>query len=124
MYKIICDYVGKPKIFQCDNGSEYNNSIIKNYLATNDIQQIFSSPRHPQSNGVVEVVHKEVRKNILCNINYIEDDITFKNVIIDSVNIHNNNIHMITGYKPCFLIENEDHDIYEEVIKNIKKNML
>ena len=63
------NYVGQPKIFQSDNGSEYNNALVKNFLNTNNIKQIFSSPRHPQSNGVVEVVHKEVRKNILFNIN-------------------------------------------------------
>lgn len=103
---------------------QYNNAILKNYLATNNIQQVFSSPRNPQSNGVVEVVHKEERKNILCNIYYIQDDISFKNVIIDCVNIHNNNIHTVTGYKPSFLIKNEDLDIYEEVIENIKKNTL
>ena len=115
------NYVGKPSIFQSDNGLEYNNSIIKNLLETNNVKHILSSPRNPQSNGVVEVVHKEVRKNILCNINDIIDELSFKNIILECVNIHNNNIHTVTGYAPSFLIKNNDEEIYEEVINNIKK---
>ena len=92
-------------------------------MENNDIQHVFSSPRHPQSNGVVEIVHKEVRKNILCNINEIVDAISFNNIILNCVNIHNNNIHTVTGYRPSFLIRNEDPEIYEDVFNNIKKNI-
>ena len=75
------NYIGKPLIFQTDNGFEYNNSIIINFLESNNVKHIFSSPRHPQSNGVVEVIHKEIRKNILTYINQIEDEISFRNII-------------------------------------------
>lgn len=115
------NYVGKTSIFQSDNGSEYNNSIINNFLETNNVKHILSSPKHPQSNGDVEVVHKEVRKNILCNINDNIDELSFKKIILECVNIHNNNIHSVTGYAPSFLIKNHDEDIYEEVINNIEK---
>ena len=30
------------------------------------------------------------------------------------------NIHKITGYKPSFLIKNEDKEVYETVIEKIK----
>ena len=53
------------------------------------------------------MVNKEVRRNLLCNINIIENEVSFKNIILDYVNIHNNNIN----------------EIYEEVINNIKKNI-
>ena len=92
------NYVKKTSIFQSDNGSEHNNSIIKNFLETNNVKHILSYPRHPQSNGVVEVV----RKNILCNINDIIDELSFKNIILECVNIHNNNIHTVTGYAHSF----------------------
>ena len=46
--KEFVNYVGKPEIFQSDNGSEYKNNIIKNYLYANNIKHILSSsPRHP-----------------------------------------------------------------------------
>ena len=68
----------------------------------------------------MEFVPKEMRKNILCNINDIIDDISFKNIILECVSIHNNNIHTVTGFKPSFLIKSDDHEIYEEEINNIK----
>ena len=49
--------VGKPSIFQFDNGTEFKNNEILAFLH-NNIEAIFSSPFHPQTNGVVEVVHK------------------------------------------------------------------
>ena len=90
-------------------------------LTSNNIEHIFSSPRHPQTNGVVEVVQKEVRKNILYNRHLIKDDISFENIVLDSVLVHNMNIHKITGYKPSFLIKNDDKEVYEAVIEKIKQ---
>lgn len=64
----------------------------------------------------MEALHKEVRKNILSNINNIIDEISFRNII------YNNNWHTVTGYKPSFSIKNEDEEIYEKVVINsIKK---
>ena len=60
--KSFCKIIGFPKILQSDNGSEYKNNIISNFCHKNNIKQIFSSPRHPQTNGVIEVTHKEIRK--------------------------------------------------------------
>jgi len=113
--------IGYPKIIQSDNGSEYKNAIINNLLTSNNIKQIFSSPRHPQTNGVMEIVHKEVRKNILNNLDLIEDAISFENILLDCVLVHNNNTHKVTLYKPVFLIKNEDDDIYNNIIENINK---
>ena len=113
--------LGYPKILQTDNGTEYKNNTIENFCVSNKIQHIFSTPRHPQTNGVVEIVHKEVRKNILNSIDLIIDKISFDNVILDSVKIHNENVHTITGFKPNFLIKNSDEEIYNQVYANIKK---
>lgn len=62
--KDYCNYVGYPKLIQTDNGLEYKNSTIKEFYEYNKIIHIFTSPRHPQTNGCVEIVHKETRKYI------------------------------------------------------------
>ena len=67
------------------------------------------------------MVHKEVRKNIFYHINKINNDIDFKNILLDCVEIHNNNIHTVTGFKPSFLINNQDQEIYDIIIDNTKK---
>lgn len=53
----------------------------------------------------MEVVHKEESKNILCFVNKIEDEISFKNLVLDCVYFHNNNILTVAGNKPLFLIK-------------------
>ena len=40
-----------------------------------------------------------------------------------AVEIHNNNIHTTTLYRPIELFENTDEEIYEKVIENIKKRL-
>lgn len=114
-------YRSKKPNWVYDNCSEYNNTVINNFLTTNNVKHINSSPRHPQTNGVVEIVHKEVRKNILLNFNQFEDENSFKNLILDCVDIHNNNEDTVTGFKPSFLLKNDDEEIYDIVINNIKK---
>jgi len=62
------------------------------------------------------VVNKEVRRNLLCNINIIENEVSFKNIILDYVNIHNNNINEIyeevITKKIYKILEKEDKDFY------------
>ena len=62
-FKLFFSAIGYPKIIQTDNGTEYKNNIINNFLISNNIEYIFSSPKHPQTNGVVEVAQEDVRKN-------------------------------------------------------------
>ena len=62
------------------------------------------------------MVNKEVRRNLLCNINIIENEVSFKNIILDYVNIHNNNINEIyeevITKKIYKILEKEDKDFY------------
>ena len=57
--------IGYPKILQSDNGSEYKNNLFQEFCNQHNIQHIFSSPYHPQTNGVVEVAHKEIKKHVI-----------------------------------------------------------
>jgi hypothetical protein len=53
LYEICCD-MGFPKIIQCDNGSEFRNELIAELCKTCRIHQCFSTPYHPQGNGLTE----------------------------------------------------------------------
>ena len=59
------NFMGLNKIIQSDNESEHKNNLIKEYHADNGIIQIFSLPKHPQINGMIEIAHKETSKFIL-----------------------------------------------------------
>ena len=44
---------GPCKIFQTDNGLEFNNFELKIYLENINIDYIRSAPYHPQSNYII-----------------------------------------------------------------------
>lgn len=46
--------IGAPCILQSDNGSEFCNAKMIALTAKWEVQHVFSSPRHPQTNGLVE----------------------------------------------------------------------
>ena len=50
-----------------------------------------------------------------------EDDFEINNIILDAINIHNNNIHTTTGYKPIELFSNTSEEVFNEVNKNVEK---
>ena len=60
----------KLKIFQCDNGTEFANHLISNFMESQNIKLIHSRPHHPQSNGCLERYHYEVQKYMY---NYLKD---------------------------------------------------
>lgn len=66
--KEFCYLVSNPTILQLNNGLEYDNNMIDEFCINNSIKHIKSRPRHPQTNGLVEVVHKEIRELVLLNM--------------------------------------------------------
>ena len=53
-----------PEILQLDNGKEFVNQKVENYLSKNNIKFIQWRPYHPQSQGSVEVFNKYIQ-NVL-----------------------------------------------------------
>jgi len=51
---------GPPRQLHSDNGSEFSNKVMKAVAARLGICHTFSSPQHPQSNGQVERVNRDI----------------------------------------------------------------
>lgn len=93
--EIFFENFGYPSILQVDNGGEFDNNILKNYCAEKNIKIIHSSPYHPQTNGVVEVTHKEIQKYI-CNEFFIKkENFDIEKALFDIIKIHNNKKHRL-----------------------------
>ena len=97
------------------------NHLFEKFCTDHNIKHIFSSPYHPQSNGVVEVAHKEIKKNVIIDFSKHPENFNLKTSLLEAVEIHNNYIHTSTLYRPVELFENTDEEIYLKVIENIKK---
>ena len=65
--KSIFDVYGYPTIVQHDRGHEFKGEVTK-FLKSNGVEQIKSSPYHPQSNGKVERLHRKLKSMIRYDI--------------------------------------------------------
>ena len=52
-----------PSYILSDNSMEFKNNLMDQVLKQLGIERIFSTPYHPQSNGVLEVFHKYLKSN-------------------------------------------------------------
>ena len=81
----------------------------------------YSTPRHPQKNGVIEIVHKGIRRFLILKFGEFDKNFDLKNELLEAVNCHNHNIHSTTGFRPSDLINNTNEEIKKKVLDNIKK---
>ena len=109
---------GEPKIFQCDNGTEFSNRLLKNYCIDNNINLVFSSPYHPQTNGACESVHKEIRKYLLNKFINNENNFDIEKELLNVIKIHNNKVHSSTSRIPKEIKDLQDQNEIE-IIKAI-----
>ena len=52
----------KPVFLQTDNGLEFRNKLLSEYLENEGMKHVLSRPHHPQTNGGLERYHREVKK--------------------------------------------------------------
>ena len=79
------------KIFQTDNGLEFNN-LLKTYLENLNIKYVRGSLYHPQSNGGVEAFHKSIKNFLLNEYNSNKENFNIEISLIDACNYHNSKV--------------------------------
>ena len=55
------DILFKTKNLHIDNGEEFRNKVMKNYLKENNIDHIIEGPYNSQHQGVVEAFNKTIK---------------------------------------------------------------
>jgi ribonuclease HI len=60
---VICRF-GIPRVLISDNGKQFDNGPFRELCAQLNIRNHYSSPRHPQANGQVEVTNRTLLKQI------------------------------------------------------------
>ena len=97
------------KILQVDNGKEIDNQYIKQYCIEYDIKLILSSLYHPQTNGSVEVTHKEIQKYIFNEYLNKKEKFNIEDSLFNIIKIHNNKQHSTTNR-----ISKENRDLTDQ----------
>ena len=53
---------GVPKSIQADNGREFSNQLLADFLLSLNVRMVHGRPRHPQSQGQVERVNQTIKR--------------------------------------------------------------
>ena len=99
---------GYPTIIQSDNGKEFRNIKLQEFCEINNIKLYYSKPRHPQTNGIVERLHREIKKSLYVEKIKNGENYNINMAISNAVLAHNANKSRSTKYKPIDLFFNKD----------------
>src|SRR5436190_7783408 len=88
-----------------DNGSEFNNKIVKKVLKLHKIQTHFVSIDNPNSNGIVERFHLTLIEHLrILNVQKEYSNLKLKEKEKYALLGYNNSIHSVTKFQPLKLI--------------------
>jgi hypothetical protein len=62
LYEIVLDAGVVPRVLQSDQGKEFIAAMMQEFIRMLGARQVFSMALHPQTQGVVERLHRELRK--------------------------------------------------------------
>ena len=94
-----------------DNHLNFKNKRLQKFCSDNNIKHVFSTPYHPQTNGIVERVNGTLITKLRAGL---EDDKANKRkrkwstILKEVVNDYNRTPHDVTGFTPAFLLFGTD----------------
>ena len=97
--------IDKPGIIQSDNGGEFNNDLMKDFLKHQGIEYVRGSPYHSQSQGTVDGFNRTVQNFHYLAKNIHEDEFDLNDFINDLCMHYNNWRHTTTKHNPRRIIE-------------------
>ena len=93
-------FYGIPEQFGCDNGGEFINNAVQNFLNKNDTKLVKGSPYTPHSQGVVERIHITIRKALINKFLEDQNNFDIETELPLIMNTYNNTIHNTTKHTP------------------------
>lgn len=97
-------------IILADQYPALNSRDFKEYLKKRNIQLIFTSVNHPESNGLNERLNQTLVNRIRCKINN-ESNRAWSKIAEECVEEYNRTIHSITKFSPDYLIDGKTSEI-------------
>lgn len=100
-FKHIFDIFGEPLTLQTDNGKEFKNKTLDNYLEGLNVSRVYGRARHPQSNGQVERCNQTLKK-LICGLisDYKGSNTRWIDAHSSAVATYNSTIHRAHGQTP------------------------
>jgi len=96
---------GAPKIFICDNGTQFTSNTFKKYLQDLGIRQQFTAPYTPQENPT-ERMNRTVKTMIA---QYADNDQRSWDELLPEIMLAvNTSVSETTGYTPTYLVQGKE----------------
>lgn len=96
-------YHGVPTQITTDSRTEFTNRELQEMLRLHKIESHLCTPRHPQSNGMIERVHSTIIEHIRILKQQLPKEPIIR-LMRYAVIFYNNSIHSVTKFKPEELI--------------------
>lgn len=111
---------GIPQQITCDNGTEFNNNILRDFCKLHGIILHFTTPLNSNSNSPVERFHSTLLEHLRCIKNQNPHNSIFDNIQY-AILAYNNSIHNTTNLTPfqvihCNIDNKDPFDITNEII--------
>ena len=120
--KIALECNGFPNEIGSDNGKEFRNNLIDDYLKSKNINYIHGMPYNPHSQGVVERFHKTIKDGLYCLYEDDPHNFEIKQSLELIIKKYNNHIHSSTKYTPNEIFYSKDEELIKKVLENIKSS--
>lgn len=88
---------GRPIGIRVDNGPPFNGQPFQDYCSSVNVEVIFTTPYHPQQNGMIERGMQTINKAM--KIAKIEK-VDLKEALRDKIRSYNSAVHRVTGVAP------------------------
>ena len=123
MKDILKEMPKQPTIIQSDNGTEFATMLKGGDLYDSfydDYKIVRSSPYNPASNGMIERIHRFLKKYV--EFAQEKRKINFKTQVQNVANLYNERPHSITRKRPSELQKPDlDDELRKDVVEKIKK---
>ncbi|UYV63475.1 hypothetical protein LAZ67_2004171, partial [Cordylochernes scorpioides] len=86
-----------------DNGKNFNSKEFKRCLKVHNIKQTFTTPYHPQSNGMCEKVNGTIMTKLRTAL-LDKPKVKWSTLLPKVITDYNNTPHDVTGFPPSFLL--------------------
>ncbi len=124
MDALIDTYTIPQKItVRCDNGSQFESNLIREYFISKGVEQEFTKPATPEQNAHIESYHS-ILERVICR-QYLFETAAVQLVTLNRWAMFYNyqRIHSGTGYKsPYKALKNEGIDVDKIFIKEQTEN--
>ncbi|GFR81299.1 Gypsy retrotransposon integrase-like protein 1 [Elysia marginata] len=119
LFQIFCR-LGFPLEIQSDRGQQFMSHLLAEFNKLCDINHYFSTPYHPQTNGVVERFHGTL-KSILGKLAN-ECPTKWTKYLPAALFAYRNQVHVSTGFSPFFLLFGRAPRGPMEILKDLFTN--